>query len=767
MIMKPKISKSFQCTKTLESVYTGGQVEWSRGQIWTIHGGHVNVVHQGEIKHSIKEEEDPVLCFTLLSEDVSSSCLVTAHKSGLVRIWNHNHDSLEAKDSDQATRLVRSFRSIHTGSIGLMRLAKVLTSTVLATGGSDGSVKVWDLTSQYYTHNFRTSHNVCTVLNFHPTKLLLYAGWVDGAITCWDLSTSKLVSNLEAHFSAVTSFTMSKEAVKAVSSGRDSVLVIWDLESHTKLSTVPVFSPVEGLHILNNKLSVILATEQKLSIWKLDGKPSKVLEHDLGSVVTRLMPGESDSLVHVTTSDHNLLSINVTDDSIKVDDTVVGDNDQVLALTMMTSGDQEYMVVACNSPALRLYTCDTWRCKLFPGHSDTVLCLDTCDDLLVTGSKDNCVRVWRLTADGQLEHVAVGSGHTQSVGGVAWVGSDHVTSVSADTCLKMWTISGDSLVSVRTEIAHEKDINCVTVSPDSSLIVTGSQDKTAKLWRSSDLSLVSVLRGHTRGVWCAQFSPTDNLVATGGGDAVIRIWNLKTDGAAVQDRQLEGHEASVLTLSWQSGGQLVSGSSDGLIKVWWVARQEATVTLDLGEAKVWTLHTQDDVITAGGDGGRILQWKDDTEQQEATSQEEQDRFVVQHQKLSNLIHEKNWSEAIKLALRLSQPLTALKIIKKLPREELSSAVENLDNTGLDQLLGYIVKWNQNTRHSSPAQNMLNTILTRVSPDKLLTLPNIQTHVEQLLPFTEKHYNRLQSLNTKTKFIPYMLHAMKATNVPVL
>ena len=32
-------------------------------------------------------------------------------------------------------------------------------------------------------------------------------------------------------------------------------------------------------------------------------------------------------------------------------------------------------------------------------------------------------------------------------------------------------------------------------------------------------------------------------------------------------RQLEGHEASVLTLSWQGGGQLVTGSSDGLVKV--------------------------------------------------------------------------------------------------------------------------------------------------------------------------------------------------------
>ena len=628
---------------------------------------------------------------------------------------------------------------------------------------------MWDITSQYYTHNFRTNNNVCTVITFHPEKLLLYAGWVTGAITCWDMSNSKLVANMEAHFSAVTSLCINDDASRAVSSGRDSVVVVWDLVANSKLSTVPVFSPVEGMMLLNNKLSVLIATEQKLVKWNLEGKPRPKGELDIGSNVTTLMRGETSDTCHVTTSDHNLVTIDLSDKNISVGDTVVGDNDQILSLGLL--GDTcQYLIMACNSPALRLYSRDTWKCSLYPGHTDTVLCLSVNHDntMLVTGSKDNSVRVWKLQEGGELVCVAVGNGHTQSVGGVSWCG-DHVVSVSADTTVKMWSVNTETktLVSVRTEIAHEKDINCVSVSPDAGLIITGSQDKTAKLWRSSDLSMMSVLRGHTRGVWCAQFSPADRLVATGGADAVVRLWSI-SDGAAGAScvKQLEGHEASVLTLSWQSGGQLVTGSSDGLVKVWWVVRQECTVTLDIGESKVWSVVTHDDQIVAGGDQGRLLVWRDNTEQQEAISQEEQDRIVVQHQKLSNLIHEKNWAEAIKLALRLSQPLTALRIIKKLPLADLISAVEALDNAGIDQLLGYIVQWNSNTKHSTPAQNMLHSILTTINPDRLLKLPNIQSHVECLLPYTEKHYNRVQGLNTKTKFIPYLLHSIKATNIPV-
>ena len=384
--------------------------------------------------------------------------------------------------------------------------------------------------------------------------------------------------------------------------------------------------------------------------------------------------------------------------------------------------------------------------------------------MLLSSSKDNTVRLWRLSKEGGLETVGVGAGHTQSVGGVAWCGDNSLVTVSADTTLKLWTVTGTSLVSVRTEIAHDKDINCVSVSPDGGLVVTGGQDKLAKLWSSRDLGLVSVLRGHTRGVWCAMFSPEDRLVATGSGDATVRLWSITEAGASCV-RQLQGHEASVLSLAWISGHHLVTGSSDGLIKVWWVSRQECTATLDMGETKVWCLAVDGESIIAGGEGGRLQVWKDDTQEQEAGKQEEEDRMVVKHQRLSNLIQEKKWTEAVKLALTLSQPLTALRIIKKLAVADLTEAVTGLDDPGLDQLLGYIVQWNTNTRHSTAAQNILNNIIVNISPDRLIKLPNIQSHVEGLLPYTEKHYSRLQSLNTKTKFIPYLLHAMKATHLP--
>merc|ERR1712059_142067 len=81
----------------------------------------------------------------------------------------------------------------------------------------------------------------------------------------------------------------------------------------------------------------------------------------------------------------------------------------------------------------------------------------------------------------------------------------------------------------------------------------------------------------------------------------------------------------------------------------------------------------------------------------------------------------------------TQPFTALKIIKKLPFSDLKFALHSLDPPGLDQLLGYTVKWNSNSRHCAAAQAVLHVVLTTHDSDFLVSLPNSSTWLPGLLP----------------------------------
>eukprot|EP00088_Acartia_fossae_P061177 TRINITY_DN73451_c0_g1_i1.p1 TRINITY_DN73451_c0_g1~~TRINITY_DN73451_c0_g1_i1.p1 ORF type:complete len:114 (+),score=28.65 TRINITY_DN73451_c0_g1_i1:29-343(+) len=83
---------------------------------------------------------------------------------------------------------------------------------------------------------------------------------------------------------------------------------------------------------------------------------------------------------------------------------------------------------------------------------------------------------------------------------------------------------------------------------------------------------------------------------------------------------------------------------------------------------------------------------------------------------------------------------------------------------VDQLLGYAVKWNSNSRHSEAAQSVLNVILTNHKPDDLMKLSGCKDWVEGLLPYTEKHFQRLSRLQMKSKFVVFLQANMKSTGL---
>jgi U3 small nucleolar RNA-associated protein 13 len=96
--------------------------------------------------------------------------------------------------------------------------------------------------------------------------------------------------------------------------------------------------------------------------------------------------------------------------------------------------------------------------------------------------------------------VAIGKGHTEAVAAVAFskkVASMFVVSGSKDRTLKMWNLNDlsasdnneiPSLTAVQTVLAHDKDINAVCVAPNDKMIATASADKTIKLWNAAGMS---------------------------------------------------------------------------------------------------------------------------------------------------------------------------------------------------------------------------------------------------------------------------------------
>ncbi|XP_047427824.1 transducin beta-like protein 3 [Mugil cephalus] len=799
-----RFKTNYAVSSKIEPFYKGGKVQISKDEnyIFCTCGSRVNVleISTGKIVHCVEhDDQEDITSFALSCDD---EFLVTASRALLLKQW----------DWRQAT-CVRSWRAIHTVPVASMTFDP--TSTLLATGGCDGTIKVWDVVKQYCTHNLKGSSGVVHLVQFHPDmdRLQLFSSSLDCGIRLWDLRSSKCVCVLQSHYSAVTSLSFSLDGDTMISSGRDKICTVWDLKSREAKRTIPIYEAVEGVTLLPeetdlseigvktkglyfitagskgimrlwdaNKARCVYTQTLSSTLAPASGEEEEENDGDNPRSLTHLFYLPASSRLATVTAEHNIMFYKLPD--LTTMQQFVGYNDEVLDVKFLGKGDS-HIVVATNSCQLKVFELLTNSCQILYGHTDTVLTLDVFKkgQLFASCAKDRSVRVWQMDG-GRVRCVAQGSGHTNAVGSITCsrVKASFIVTGSQDCTVKVWDLPADlftteadihQLTARTTEKAHDKDVNSVTVSPNDKLLATGSQDRTAKLWSltgDGNLALLGVFRGHRRGVWTVCFSPVDQVLATSSADGTTKLWSLQDFSCL---KTFEGHDASVLKVVFVSrGAQLLSSGSDGLVKLWTIKTNECVKTLDAHQDKVWGLHAshKDDKMVTGSADSHITVWVDVTEVEIAEEQAKQEDQILKQQELSNLLHEKKYLKALGLAISLDQPHTVLTVVKAIRQQEtshelLEKTVLKLRQDQKESLLRYCVVWNTNARNCLDAQAVLQVLLTHLPPEELLQYQGARTHLEGLIPYTERHMQRIGNLLQASMFLNYMWQKMRVAGAP--
>ncbi len=108
------------------------------------------------------------------------------------------------------------------------------------------------------------------------------------------------------------------------------------------------------------------------------------------------------------------------------------------------------------------------------------------------------------------------------------------------------------------------NISSLAFSMDGKYIVTGSNDKTARLW-DIEGNIRQVFIGHVLAVYAVTFSPDGNSILTGSGDLTARLWDLQGNCLQV----FNGHKYDVLTVAFSPDGtKILTGSADSTAILW-------------------------------------------------------------------------------------------------------------------------------------------------------------------------------------------------------
>ena len=117
---------------------------------------------------------------------------------------------------------------------------------------------------------------------------------------------------------------------------------------------------------------------------------------------------------------------------------------------------------------------------------------------------------------------------------------------------------------LKTLEGHSWDVYSVAYSPDGTKIISGSYDKTVKIWDANTGECLKTLEGHSSGAYSVAYSPDGTKIISGLSDKTIKIWDANTGQCL---KTLEGDAWLVSSVAYSPDGTKII-SVDNTIKIW-------------------------------------------------------------------------------------------------------------------------------------------------------------------------------------------------------
>ncbi|WP_131732901.1 WD40 repeat domain-containing protein, partial [Actinomadura formosensis] len=546
----------------------------------------------------------------------------------------------------------------HAGSVSAVALGA--DADLAVSGGRDGSnppppgseggtVRVWDLATGRCVHTL-PAHSAglaggVSAVALSPCGRFMASAGADRAVLVWDVRSGTLLHRLGDHAGRVDSLAFTSDGSHLVSAAEDGAVRLWETGGGRCVRTLQ--KEQDLAHRLGGAVAV---TGDGLVVrWEPTTMRLRVWDAAKGMLVrTTSIPR-----ARVALSAGGRIALAVTGTELRVWDAVAGRPLRTVELPVgrdtrfAVSGDGT-RALASGPDGLQLWDLDEGRClRTLPGRGTLTGALTLSDDgrHAVTAPGGSAVQAWRLADAGprapwsharprtaaelareaDMVGLALSRARRLAEGG-DWARASAELRAARNVpghersreLLALWRAAGRR--GRRTDLlgawrgrelpdTERKAVSRSVLSPGGVLAVAFGGWSIVWLVDAASGDLLHRLQVGGTSVDCAVFTPDGRRLLTGASDGRVRVWDVASGECA---DVLGGHRAEVRALTVSPDGRLAaSGDEDGVVRVWDLAKGKRKHVLKRHNGIVFSLRFGPDARTLlVGDLGRVVKlWR--------------------------------------------------------------------------------------------------------------------------------------------------------------
>lgn len=466
-------------------------------------------------------------------------------------------------------------------------------TNIIAAGHSDGSIKVWDLTSGSVMVTFSGHRSSISVLQFDRTGTRVISGSADSSIIMWDLVGEEGLFKLKGHKSQITGISFLSENPEKkqddefedyiVSVSKDGLVKLWDTSSRQCVETHLAHSGECWSIGLNSPQDMLITcgSKDQVKVWELD------LSKEDGQKIVSKGEFEKQSKGRCTSIEFTTIK----DSSSAYEVFYLQNADRTTEIYRIRSAEEIKKGIAKRTKRLTEKGLDEEEILQSLRESEismlitplttvrTISKIKSCVwvqssrkkmDLLISLT-NNSIEYHSIALPEQIRKAQVGELHSVKVHAIDHQGhrtdiramdlsqDNRLLATASNGELKIWNAKTENVL--RTFTLESGYALCCKFLPGGTLVVVGYKNGDLELYDLASSSLIDrVERAHENqsvvvngkaddnhsAIWSMDLTPDGKTLITGGNDKTVKFWNIK-----VSQELVAGTGNTVSTLKLQ------------------------------------------------------------------------------------------------------------------------------------------------------------------------------------------------------------------------